>query len=65
MKKILKQGCDSMDIDKRLQMIRLHDEMQTFPELSRRIGLVDRSTFRGQMVYENTNTPPLSTKEPA
>ncbi len=54
-----------MDIDKRLQMIRLYNEMQTFPELSRRIGLVDNSTFRGKKICQETHTPPLSTKEPA
>ena len=54
-----------MDLDKRLQMIRVCEAMKTFPELSNRIGLVDRSTFRGSLIRKETNTPPLSTKEPA
>lgn len=54
-----------MDVDKRLQMIRLHNEMQSFPQLSKKLGLEDRSTFRGRWVGKENNTPPLSKNEPA
>ena len=54
-----------MDVDKRLRMIRLRNEMQSFPELSEKLGLVDRSTFRGKWISQENNTPPLSKKEPA
>lgn len=53
-----------MDLDKRLQMIRVCEAMQNFPQLSSRIGLVDQSTFHGRPVRQK-NTPPLSSKEPA
>ncbi len=53
-----------MDLDKRLQMIRLCEAMQNFPQLSERIGLEDQSTFHGRLIRQNT-TPPLSSKEPA
>ncbi|MBO7563736.1 MAG: hypothetical protein J6T40_02670 [Clostridiales bacterium] len=54
-----------MDLDKRLQMIRLCEAMECFPDFSRRIGLINRSTFRGQRICQEKNTPPLSTEEPA
>ena len=54
-----------MDVDKRLLMIRLNNEMNRFPELSEKLGLVDNSTYRGEKVCQQSNTPPLSTKEPA
>ncbi len=54
-----------MDVDKRLLMIRLNNEMNRFPELSEKLGLVDNSTYRGEKVCQQNNTPPLSTKEPA
>lgn len=53
-----------MDVDKRLLMIRLNNEMNRFPELSEKLGLVDNSTYRGEKVCQQNNTPHFQQKSP-
>ena len=57
-------GSDHMELDKRRQMMRLDEAFYKYPDLCKRMGLVNASTFHGHIIA--TPEDPLSTeKEPA
>ncbi|MBO4926636.1 MAG: hypothetical protein J5379_00065 [Clostridiales bacterium] len=44
-----------MDTDRRLQMIRILEEADRFPDFSEKIGLTDISTFHGEKIKKDRN----------
>lgn len=50
-----------MDLERRRQMLKMLENIERFPDLSKRIGLVDSSTYHGERVADHKEIPPLST----
>ena len=54
-----------MELDKRRQMVRLDEAFHKYPELCKRMGLVNVSTFHGRIIGLTPEDSLSTEKEPA